>query len=378
MKTRTNRIVLLCLVALIGVTAQAQKKDAKVLASSKGVYLVGAPNAELDEETGMKTVVWHKTEDRNKQTETLWAETVPTAEDFNFTLPKSPKNGLTSLCWELTEEGKYTVLHCYFQMPADVLKNFWLASDETGIVDKETGIHYRAIRSVPDCWGKYFAVKASKGSMLDFQIYFPKLPVETTEIAIYGVPNWQMRGRNIKLKRAKEGNPSYDVLPTFHTPRLVKEEGKYHKDDADTWVAYTDAHLIKPVEEGTMALWRTSEATYLAYAKEQNWMREYFGVHSGTVLVDESGNRYKLKELVGLPIDRNFWMEGYSGDYFALVYVFEPLPLNVETISFMEPDGEPFKAWGANWEGQAATGLDVEDLRQNQSLFEYNKRKIFK
>ena len=123
MKTRTNRIVLLCLVALIGVTAQAQKKDAKVLASSKGVYLVGAPNAELDEETGMKTVVWHKTEDRNKQTETLWAETVPTAENFNVTLPKWIKDGLTSLGWELTEEGKYTVLHCYFQMPADVLKN---------------------------------------------------------------------------------------------------------------------------------------------------------------------------------------------------------------------------------------------------------------
>ena len=71
-------------------------------------------------------------------------------------------------------------------------------------------------------------------------------------------------------------------------------------------------------------------------------------------------------------------MEGYSGDYFALVYVFEPLPLNVETISFMEPDGEPFKAWGANWDGQAAMGLDVDALRQNQSLFEYNKRKIFK
>lgn len=378
MKTKTNKIVLLCLVALISVTAQAQKKDAKVLATSKGVYLVGAPNAELDEETGMSTVVWHKTEDRNKQTETLWAENVPTAENFNSTLPEWIKDGLTSSAWELTEEGKYTVLHCYIQMPADVLKNFWLASDETGIVDKETGIHYRAIRSVPDCWEKYFAVKAPKGTMLDFQIYFPKLPAETTEIAIYGVPNWQMRGRDIKLKRTKEGKPSYDIAPTFHAPRLVKEEGKYHKNDADTWGAYIDAHLIKPVKEGTMALWRTAEATYLAYAKEQNWMREYFGIHSGTVLVDESGNRYKLKEVVGLPIDHNFWMEGYSGDYFALMYVFEPLPLNVETISFMEPDGEPFKAWGANWEGQAVMNLDVEALKQNQPLFEYNKRKIIK
>ena len=162
-------------------------------------------------------------------------------------------------------------------------------------------------------------------------------------------------------------------------PKLVKEEApNYTKSDGHAWAVYTDAHLIKPEGNEKMALWRTPEATYLAHGIEQNWMREYFGVHSGTVLVDESGNRYKLKELVGFPIDHNFWMEGYSGDYFALVYVFEPLPLNVETISFMEPDGEPFKAWGANWDGQAAMGLDVDALRQNQSLFEYNKRKIFK
>ena len=71
-------------------------------------------------------------------------------------------------------------------------------------------------------------------------------------------------------------------------------------------------------------------------------------------------------------------MEGYSGDHIAFLYVFEPIPLDVNTISFLEPDSEPFKAWGANWKGDSKYGLDIDELRQNQKLFEYNKRKVVK
>lgn len=292
---------------------------------------------------------------------------------------REKNNRMAGLGWELTEEGDNTVLHCYLKMPADVVKNLWLASDETGIVDLKTGINYRALRSVPDCWGKYFAVKAKEGTVLDFQIFFPKLPSSTTRIAIYGVPNWFLRGRNVTIKQTKQGKAKYDKAPDFKQPKMVSKEKDYDRNNSHSWEVYTEPHLIKPVPEGTMAIWRTAEATYLAVAHEQNWMREYSGIHPNTILGDESGHMYKLKEVKGLPSNGHlFWMEGYSGDHIAFLYVFEPIPLDVNTISFLEPDFEPFNAWGANWKGDSKYGLDINELRENQKLFKYNKRKVVK
>jgi hypothetical protein len=289
---------------------------------------------------------------------------------------REKNNRMAGMGWELTEEGDNTVPHCYLKMPADAVKNLWLASDETGIVDLKTGKNYRALRSVPDCWGKYFAVKAKEGTVLDFQIFFPKLPSSTTRIAIYGVPNWFMRGRNVTIK---QGKAKYDKAPDFKQPKMVSKEKDYDKNNGHSWEVYTEPHLIKPTPEGTMAIWRTAEATYLAEAHEQNWMREYFYIHPGTILADESGHMYKLKEVKGLPSNGHlFWMEGYSGDHIAFLYVFEPIPLDVNTISFLEPDSEPFNAWGANWKGDSKYGLDINELRENQKLFKYNKRKVVK
>ena len=56
--------------------------------------------------------------------------------------------------------------------------------------------------------------------------------------------------------------------------------------------------------------------------------------------------------------------------------VFEPLPLDVNTIHYILTDSKPFKAWGANWKGKQVTDLDVEELRENQKLFKYFERKI--
>ena len=105
-------------------------------------------------------------------------------------MPSAPH----ALYWELTEEDGETVLHCYMKMPAEVVTNFWLASEETGIVDAETGVHYRARRSEPDCWKRYFTFRAPKDSIVDFRIYFPPLPETVNDVYIYGVPNWNLRG----------------------------------------------------------------------------------------------------------------------------------------------------------------------------------------
>ena len=104
------------------------------------------------------------------------------------------------------------------------------------------------------------------------------------------------------------------------------------------------------------------------------------GIEPGgnNILIDQSGHQYKCKEVLGYPNDKLFWVEGYSGDFIATLKVFEPLPLDVETITYIEPDGEPFSAWGANWKGETKANLIVESLRANQKLFEYHKRKIVK
>jgi hypothetical protein len=293
-------------------------------------------------------------------------------------------NDFTPLYWELTEEDGETVLHCYMKMPAEVVTNFWLASEETGIVDAETGVHYRARRSEPDCWKRYFTFRAPKDSIVDFRIYFPPLPETVNDVYIYGVPNWNLRGdHTVAINRPVSGlrnspNAPYDIAPEFHKPRLVKPEHDYDKNNSGTWAVYTDVHLIKPATDKTFAIWRTKDATYLARATEQNWMREYFGRGGNNVLLDNNGRQYKLKDVMDYPNNNLFWVEGYSGDWFAIVEVYEPLPLNVKTFTFIVPEGEPFQAWGANWRGDVIPNLDVEQLRKNQRLFEYHPRVVVK
>ena len=57
---------------------------------------------------------------------------------------------------------------------------------------------------------------------------------------------------------------------------------------------------------------------------------------------------------------------------------FDPLPLDVSTITYVEPDGEPFNAWGANWTGSVKPDISVQELRDNQRLFEYYPRVVVK
>jgi hypothetical protein len=265
-------------------------------------------------------------------------------------------------------------------MPADETKNLWLACEETAIVDMETGVHYRAKRTAPECFRKHFSVKAPVGTPLDFKIYFPKLSPDTKEIAIYGVPLWGMRGTKVHINSTQNFpgsfNYLYDNPPQFKTPTLVKEANNYDKDNYKTWAVYDNPHLIKPAPEGTMAIWNTQEATYIAIAHEQNWTREYYGCESGTMLLDSRGHRYKLKAIHGLPTDHIFWIDAYSGDFIAFLLEFEPLPPNLSSFTYIAPESEPFEMWGASWDGEVRSNLSISELRRNQTLFEPIERTI--
>jgi hypothetical protein len=71
-------------------------------------------------------------------------------------------------------------------------------------------------------------------------------------------------------------------------------------------------------------------------------------------------------------------MEGNAGDYIAYLKVFDPIPLDVKTFTYIEPEGEPFNAWGTSWKGSVLHNLSIEQLRQNQRLFEYHSRQVVK
>ena len=106
--------------------------------------------------------------------------------------------------------------------------------------------------------------------------------------------------------------------------------------------------------------------------------REYYGRGGNDILLDQQGHQYKCRGVMDYPNDHLFWLEGYPGDYFAYTLIFDPLPLNVKSFTYVVPEGEPFSAWGANWNGEVITDLRVQDLRQNQHLFEYQPRRIVK
>ena len=392
-----KRIFLISLLAMTGLTSQAQTSTISgtlqyqnngviEYAKSAGLF-VARPEVKTDEQTKKTTAVWHKTnmdwikdycEAKDVAIEKDYLKIFP--EIANFT--QNDLNSVMPMSWRLTEENHETVMHCYFRMPADEVTNLWLASEETCLVDQETGAQYRIRRTEPDTYRKHFTVKAKKGDVLDLKIFFAPLAETTKEIRIYGIPNWGMMGVPVTVRYQVYGTwepLDYDTIPQLRKPRVEKEhmseDKPYDMQNWNTWKVMTDAHLIKPLKDGTMALWRTPEATYLAIGFEQNWTTEYWSFGHDIKLLDDTGHQYKIREVQGLPLDELFFMKGNAGDYVAYVLVFDPLPLELTKFTYIEPEGEPFNAWGANWSGHVLP-LNVKQLRDNQKLFEYQPRII--
>ena len=387
-----KKTTILSILALFCANAMAQSESQTILYKSRGSITVSPQpvKTQYTDEENIKhkkeTVVWPYTENSWIK-DTCWVKApVIDTNYYDALFPglrdatiSSPRVNLVAINWMLTTENDETVLHCFFTMPADVVTNLFLAMQETAIVDLETGVNYRIRRTEPECMRKHIGVKAKKGDVLDFKIYFPKLAETTRFVSIYTVPIWSLRGGvTYGLTRENKIKKEYDEAPKIISPTFVSKGEKYDKDHWDTWRRYKDAHLIKPVSDGTMALWNTPEATYIAIANEQNSMSEYYAISSGTMLIDDSGNQYKLKRFGGgnLPMDELFWIDGYSGDFHTFLMEFEPIPPSVTTITFIEPDLEPFYVMFANPKGMVRSNLNINALRENQSLFKYNPRVI--
>ena len=397
-----KRIFIICLLAMTGLTLQAQTKSYNIsvkynfqsensavneYAKGMGMY-ISRPQVKKDPQTNKTTAQWYATnnswiKDYCEVENVAIEKDIPKLFPQMINLPQDEKSYMP-MSWRLTDENNETVLHCYFIMPADEVTDMWLGSEETCLVDQESGAQYRIRRTEPETYRKHFTIKAKKGDVVDLKIFFAPLAETTKEVRIYGVPNWGMMGAPVTVRHKAFGTfvyQEYDTIPKFRMPIVEKEhmseDKPYDMQNWNTWKVMTDAHLIKPVKNETMALWRTPEATYLAIGYEQNWTTEYWSFGHDIKLVDNTGRQYKIREAQGLPLDELFFMRGNSGDYVAYVLVFDPLPLDISTITYIEPEGEPFNAWGANWSGSVLP-LDVQQLRDNQNLFNYHPRMIVK
>ena len=400
-----KRLYQIGLLILTGLSAQAQTytingtltyesspRGIKEYAKSVGAFATLPDVKTVNGAGGEKktTAEWHVTNMEWIKDHCV-VENAPIEKDYMSIFPEIANMALDEqpcvpMSWRLTEENNETVMHCYFRMPADEVTNLWLTSEETCIVDQETGAQYRIRRTEPDTYRKHFTLRAKKGDVVDLKIFFAPLAETTKEVRIYGLPNWEMMGAPVTIRYQVSGKytnvMTYDTVPQFHKPLLEKEhmsENKpYDLQNWNTWKVMNDAHLIKPLRDGTMALWRTPEATYVAVGYEQNWTTEYFNFDQRTTMIDNTGQQYKLRKVLGLPLDEMFFMKGNAGDYVAFLLEFDPLPLDVTTITYVEPDGEPFNAWGANWSGSVKPDISVQELRDNQRLFEYYPRVVVK
>ena len=397
-----KRFLMISLLAMTGIISQAQTKNHIVsikynfqsetpgvneYAKGMGMFISRPQVKKTDD--NKTTAAWYMT-NMSWIKDYCEVENAPIEKDIlkifpeMINLPRG-EDSYMPMSWRLTDENNETVLHCYFTMPADEVTDMWLASEETCLVDQESGAQYRIRRTEPETYRKHFTIKAKKGDVVDLKIFFAPLAETTKEVRIYGVPNWSMMGTPVTVRHEAFGTlvyQEYDTIPQLRKPRVEKEhmseDKPYDMQNWNTWKVMTDAHLIKPVKEETMALWRTPEATYLAIGYEQNWTTEYWSFERDIKLVDNTGHQYKIREALGLPLDELFFMKGNSGDYVAYVLVFDPLPLKVSSFTYIEPEGEPFNAWGANWSGKVISNLSIQQLRENQKLFNYHPRMIVK
>ena len=389
-----KKIAIISIMALLCANVVAQSENQTILYKNRccitvspqpiTTYITDEENNVINQTTSVR---WPNNEKDSWMKDTCWVKAPVISSDYYDSLfpgmrdatTNTPNVNLVVINWMLAIENDETVMHCFFTMPADTVTNLFLAMEETGIVDLETGVNYRIRRTEPECMRKHIGVVAKKGDVLDFKIYFPKLAETTRRISIYTVPLWSQYG-GIEYLLTHENTPpkEYDDVPNIISPTFERKGGKYDKDNWDTWQRYKDPHLIKPVREGTMALWNTPDASYIAIAHEQNSLTEYFAITSGTMLIDHRGNRYKLKRFGGgkLPMDELFWIDGYSGDFLTFLLEFEPMPPSVTTFTYIEPDFEPFYVMFANPKGVVISNLNVSELRKNQSLFEYHPRVI--
>lgn len=266
------------------------------------------------------------------------------------------------------------------------------SENTTYIEDVETGTHYQ-LRGIKDNivpqGGKGFRLHGMRGKKWAVAVEFPPLPKEVKRIRFWHLCGWQEVNNKVfnllDIEEFDDTHITYDKsLPKIIKPKLIKEAANYSKYDKNTFPIYGNESAVVPPKHGetvnTTALWCTKECTYVVTLSQTTWDMHYYQMSSKSCIVDrKTGEKYLIKETLGLPLDMSYFIKSASGEWICTVDVYPPLPETCTTIDLLEGFVEDNVQNGAYWGGGIVLqNVPVARLQANQDIVKFQKTSIVK
>lgn len=266
------------------------------------------------------------------------------------------------------------------------------SENTTCIEDVETGTHYQ-MRGIKDnivpIGGDGFRVHGMRGKRWAVAVEFPPLPKEVKRIRFWHLCGWhEVNNKEFNLLDIEEFDDThitYDKsLPKIIKPKLIREAMNYSKYDKNTFPIYgNESAVVPPTQKGsinTTAMWCTKECTYVVTLHQTEWDMHYFQMSSESCIVDrKTGEKYLIKETLGLPLDMSYFIKSASGEWICTVDVYPPLPETCTTIDLLEGIVEDNVQNGAYWGGGIILqNVPVARLQANQDIVNFKKTQIIR
>lgn len=246
-------------------------------------------------------------------------------------------------------------------------QEIWIGSDNTYILDVETGDRYAARKALHGFkLGQVNIAKGHKGKNVAYQIEFPLLSRFVKKIKIYGMPQLGLNGEHdfcveeltpMKIPPGEyksEPLMSYDDhMPQIKAPEVVKPKKAYQNNDSTTYPVFRNLQKVYPLLEGdikthSVALYATQDATYFTKIIECKQPRTLVRIAPGLSFVCADipegldymsrlefirKNGKQIESFAPYPVDKTFVIEGTPGDFVVIVIKFAPLNLGAEKIA---------------------------------------------
>ena len=144
----------------------------------------------------------------------------------------------------------------------------------------------------------------------------------------------------------KTGVQYSSFRPENRKPNMVRPARSYTIADERSFPGYTN---VQQADDNTShgdyypitGIWRTSEATYVAYCwvPQENWW--WIRFNSETYLRDcDTGDCYKLRYVEHFPTDTCFFVGDQARQILRFIQVFPPLPDKVKTVDYISRTGD--------------------------------------
>lgn len=188
--------------------------------------------------------------------------------------------------------------------------------------------------------------------------------------------NGSFKDNGERIKYDKEGPVHIRI------PQLLHDPDNYASNDMSTFPVYGKAHTVEEPISMTgvynLAIWCTKDATYLVSVESNYYQKTFFQIPSKNYIMDsKTGIKYHIWELAGLPLDKTFFIDGTSGEFFCLVRVYPPLPPTCSAIDIINtPVTDVVKDAPAWKNSHNLYEIPVATLQANQWITSYKETKI--